>query len=78
MGFIVAFNLYIGYRYARLNQFGVLNSNRKISLKILNSHLATNNGNKDIINLKRLYIVYLILFYLSVISAIVAVLTHVE
>jgi len=70
------FNFYISIRYARLHQLGaIINVNKRISLGVLNKSIAVGNKHRTtLIKLKRTYIAYLIIFYVSILAIVMSIL----
>ncbi|MBZ0098887.1 MAG: hypothetical protein K8F30_07370 [Taibaiella sp.] len=76
LAFVVLFNFYISIRYAKLHQAGaVINVNKRISLSILNKSIAISNKHRNaLVQLKRTYIAYLVIFYVSILAIVISIL----
>lgn len=73
---IIFYNFYIAYRYMKLYNEGLINTNRRISIKILNKHIGEAKGNdakEKIQRLKRIYVPFLILFYSAILLALLSI-----
>ena len=66
---MIFFNLYIGSQQLKLYQKGVINTRRRLSLKTINDALSKNTDAdtyKILKNIKFLYVIYLVVFYITV------------
>jgi len=76
IGLLILSNLYFGAQHLSLYQRGKINTTRRFSLKIINGVLAGDideQERKKLTTVKRLYIVYLILFYATIACAAIEV-----
>lgn len=65
------FSLYFGTQQLKLYQLGIIKRSKRISLQIIKTSLSPNKGNEEyallLSKIKTLYIVYLVIFYFTVV-----------
>lgn len=74
---LVPLSLYVGYRWSGLYKNGVINTYRRISIKQLNKALSVVTDStlkKEIMNLKNAYVVYVSVFWLTMLFTLLSIL----
>jgi len=75
-GVLAISSLCIGSVSLKLYQSGIINTTKRLSLKIINSAISKeikDDERKKLISIKRFYVIYLLIFYGVIIYALVEV-----